>query len=103
MRLLTVQLQDLNGRLNVFRLATVRLPYIPPECVKITGPMAVLHITYQPNTHTDNAVYEAFCDVLNSHQSMRLSKSNWAINTRRSLQKLSGKSSSAIFRLVIMS
>jgi hypothetical protein len=43
--------------------------------------MAVLHITYQPNTHTDNAVYEAFCDVLKSHQPMSLSKPNWAIIT----------------------
>jgi hypothetical protein len=43
--------------------------------------MAVLHITYQPNIHTENAVYEAFCGVLESYQSMRLSKSNWAINT----------------------
>jgi hypothetical protein len=45
------------------------------------GPMAVLHITYEPNAHTDNAVYEAFCKVIKSYQSMRLSKSNWAINT----------------------
>jgi hypothetical protein len=43
--------------------------------------MAVLHITYQPHTYTDNAAYEAFCDVLKGHQSLRLSKSNWAINT----------------------
>jgi hypothetical protein len=41
--------------------------------------MAVLHITYEPNAH--NAFHEAFCEVIKSYQSMRLSKSNWAINT----------------------
>jgi hypothetical protein len=43
--------------------------------------MAVLHITYQPNADTDNAAYEGFCNVVKSYQSIRLSKSNWAINT----------------------
>jgi len=43
--------------------------------------MAVLHITYQPHMQTDNAAYAGFCNVLKSYQSMRLSKSNWAIST----------------------
>lgn len=43
--------------------------------------MAVLHITYQPDAGTDSATYEAFCNFLESYQSIRLSKSNWAINT----------------------
>ena len=43
--------------------------------------MAVLDITYQPNADTEHADYEAFCDVLKSYQAIRLSKSNWAINT----------------------
>jgi hypothetical protein len=45
--------------------------------------MAVLHITYQPTTDTDNAAYERFCNLLQSYQSTRLSKSNWAINTEK--------------------
>jgi hypothetical protein len=45
--------------------------------------MAVLHITYQPTADagTDNTAYEGFCNLLKSYQSIRLSKSNWAINT----------------------
>jgi hypothetical protein len=43
--------------------------------------MAVLHITYEPDKETDNAAYAGFCNILKSYQSMRLSKSNWAINT----------------------
>jgi hypothetical protein len=43
--------------------------------------VAILHITYQPTTDTENAAYEGFCNLLQSYQSMRLSKSNWAINT----------------------
>jgi hypothetical protein len=43
--------------------------------------MAVLHITYQSDAGIDSAAYECFCDLLKSYQSMRLSKSNWAINT----------------------
>jgi hypothetical protein len=42
--------------------------------------MAVLHITYEPNSD-NNGAYEGFCNVLKSYQSIRLSKSNWAINT----------------------
>jgi hypothetical protein len=43
--------------------------------------MAVLHLTYQPNADTDNAAYKVFCDIAKSYRSIRLSKSNWAINT----------------------
>jgi hypothetical protein len=43
--------------------------------------VAILHITYQPTTDTENAAYEGFCNLLQSYQSLRLSKSNWAINT----------------------
>jgi hypothetical protein len=46
--------------------------------------MAVLHITYQPDAHTDTAVYEGFCNVVESYLSIRLSKSNWAMNTEES-------------------
>ncbi len=47
----------------------------------MSGPMAVLHITYQPKADTDNAAYEGFCNVVRGYQSIRLSKSNWAITT----------------------
>jgi hypothetical protein len=43
--------------------------------------MAVLHITYESNYDNNNGAYEGFRNVLKSYQSMRLSKSNWAINT----------------------
>jgi hypothetical protein len=43
--------------------------------------MAVLHITYRPLADNDDAACERFCNLLQSYQSMRLSKSNWAINT----------------------
>jgi hypothetical protein len=43
--------------------------------------VAVLHVTYQPTADIDAAAYDRFCDVLKSYQSIRLSKSNWAINT----------------------
>jgi hypothetical protein len=43
--------------------------------------MAVLHITYKPNPDTAAAAYEEFCKVLKSYRSIRLSQSNWAINT----------------------
>jgi hypothetical protein len=43
--------------------------------------VAVLHITYQPHAGTDSAAYHAFCNLVESYQSMRLAKSNWAINT----------------------
>ena len=43
--------------------------------------MAVLHITYQPDADIDSAAYERLCNLLESYQSMKLSKSNWAINT----------------------
>ena len=43
--------------------------------------MAVLHITYKPNAGTDNAADEGFCKIVKSYRSIRLSKSNWAINT----------------------
>ena len=43
--------------------------------------MAVLHITYEPNSDNNNGAYEGFCNLLKSYQSIRLSKSNWAINT----------------------
>jgi hypothetical protein len=43
--------------------------------------MTVLHVTYKPKAGTDNAAYEDFCNVFKSYQSIRLSKSNWAINT----------------------
>jgi NADPH-dependent 7-cyano-7-deazaguanine reductase QueF len=43
--------------------------------------VAVLHITYQPDAGTDSVAYEGFCNLLESYKSIRLSKSNWAINT----------------------
>ena len=43
--------------------------------------MAILHITYQPDADKNNAACQGFCNVLESYQSMRFSKSNWAINT----------------------
>ena len=43
--------------------------------------MAVLHITYESNSDNNNGAYEGFCNLLKSYQSIRLSKSNWAINT----------------------
>jgi hypothetical protein len=43
--------------------------------------MAVLHITYESNSDNNDGEYEGFCNVLKSYQSVRLSKSNWAINT----------------------
>ena len=43
--------------------------------------MAVLHITYESNSDNNNGAYEGFCNPLKSYQSMRLSKSYWAINT----------------------
>jgi hypothetical protein len=42
--------------------------------------MAVLHVTYKPNTDTDNVAYKGFCDIAKSYRSIRLSESNWAIN-----------------------
>jgi hypothetical protein len=43
--------------------------------------MAVLHITYKSNSDNNNGAYEGFCNLLKSYQPIRLSKSNWAINT----------------------
>jgi hypothetical protein len=43
--------------------------------------MAVLHITYESNSDNKNGAYEGFSNVLKSYPSIRLSKSNWAINT----------------------
>ena len=43
--------------------------------------MAVLHITYESNSDNNNGAYEGFCNLLKSYQSIRLSKSNWAIST----------------------
>jgi hypothetical protein len=45
------------------------------------GPVAVLHVTYKPAAGSDSEVYDGFSDVLKSYQWIRLSKSNWAINT----------------------
>jgi hypothetical protein len=43
--------------------------------------MAVLHITYKPNSDTSDAACQGFCNVLKSYRSIRLSESNWAIHT----------------------
>ena len=43
--------------------------------------MAVLHITYKREPDTSNADYEGVCDVLKRYAGVRLSDSNWVINT----------------------
>ena len=43
--------------------------------------MAVLHITYKREPDTSNADYDGVCDVLKRYAGVRLSDSNWVINT----------------------
>jgi hypothetical protein len=43
--------------------------------------MAVLHITYKQDLQTSKADYQAICTILKSYHYLRLSESNWAINT----------------------
>lgn len=46
--------------------------------------MAVLHITYKQDPQTSKADYQSICTVLKSYHYLRLSESNWAINTQES-------------------
>jgi hypothetical protein len=46
--------------------------------------MAVLHITYKQDPQTSKAAYQGICTVLKSYHYLRLSESNWAINTQES-------------------
>jgi hypothetical protein len=64
-----------------FSSAAAPYPYIHPGCVEMIDPVAVLHVTYKPAAGSDSEVYDGFSDVLKSYQWIRLSKSNWAINT----------------------
>ena len=49
--------------------------------IRYTALMAVLHITYKQDRETSTADYQRICSILKSYHYLRLSESNWAINT----------------------